>query len=61
MTQKESAYYCNSAMDGAPCEASSESTVHLTEGLSHRTKCQNLITFTGFSCTDIPKGTFHIQ
>lgn len=47
-------------MDGASCEASSESTVHLTGGLSHHTKCQNLITFTGFSCTDIPKDTFPI-
>lgn len=46
------------AVDGELCEAHRESTVHLTEGLSHHTKCQNLITFTGLSRTDVPKGTF---
>lgn len=34
--------YCNSAVDGASCEASSESTVSPTEGLFHHTKCLNI-------------------
>lgn len=55
MMQKDD---CKTAMDGASCEASSESTGCLSEGLSHHTKCQKLITFTGVSCTDIPKDTF---
>lgn len=45
------------AVDGELCEALCESAVHLTEHLSHRTKCQNLITFRGFSSNDIPKDT----
>lgn len=40
----------------ASCEAFSESTVHLTEDSPHHAKCQKLITFTGFNCTDTPKG-----
>ena len=40
----------------ASCEASSESTVHLTEDSPHHAKCQKLITFTGFNYTDTPKG-----